>query len=382
MATSAYKGPDELQATKTYKNANRITYYEDETTGKKYYKCPICGKFLKGHLTIHMRIHFDDNKPSWPCTVCGKNVRLQQKLRGHTGEKPYQCEQCLHRFAQSDQLTEHRRMHTGEPLINVILASASLRHYQKHNGERSYFCKLCDASFRSKGDLSSHDRNVHRKRMVACVFCEKSYKQRDLYRHLLTHTREKPYFCKEKGCDKEFALERNLKEHYYEHTVSKFPFACEACPGRFSKKTELARHVKAVHDEKYEESYRHACDQCPRRYKKKSDLNYHKQQVHPVDGDDLDSNKKHQCSECPKKFLRKTDLNIHMTSHSKEQNFECDECGTKYKHMKSLKRHQALSHAPVTEQSFQCECQICGDQFPKKSSLNAHLNTVHTGTNN
>lgn len=53
----------------------------------------------------------------------------------HTGERPYQCEQCSMAFA--DQTT----------LIN---------HVRRHTGDKPYGCNICKRNFRQRGQLEQH----------------------------------------------------------------------------------------------------------------------------------------------------------------------------------------------------------------------------------
>ena len=84
--------------------------------------CELCGKkyISKQALTLHHESAHDGKKPDVKCPLCDKFFRSKQVLKRHTMDvheklKPFACDLCDWRFAQSGQLKTHKK---GKHKIN------------------------------------------------------------------------------------------------------------------------------------------------------------------------------------------------------------------------------------------------------------------------
>ncbi|XP_065354782.1 zinc finger protein OZF-like [Calliphora vicina] len=140
-------------------------------TTKHNYKrgnCPYCGKnFTQASLIVHIRRHTGENP--YQCDQCEKAFPRRQDLvvhqRKHTGEKPHMCTTCGKSFSRANKLARHMRVHTGERPYKCTECQRSFAqsndlkiHMRRHTGEKPYKCSVCLEAFICGAALKTHRR--------------------------------------------------------------------------------------------------------------------------------------------------------------------------------------------------------------------------------
>ncbi|XP_031229051.1 zinc finger protein 120-like [Mastomys coucha] len=138
---------------------------------------------------------------------CQRSRTHERHARSHSGEKPYEYNQCGKAFSYPSHLQYHKRKHTGEKpdecnqCGKAFARSNNLqRHKRTHTGEKPYECNQCGKAFTRLNNLKDHKRIHTREKPYECNQCGKAFSQlNSLQYHKRTHTGEKPYECNQHG---------------------------------------------------------------------------------------------------------------------------------------------------------------------------------------
>jgi len=168
-----------------YKSTNNSTFsaHVRNHNSAASYVCEECGKecATPQSLSTHRRSHQPTSTFPYACTYCPKRFPhvslLQIHERVHTGEKPFQCNDCGQCFGSQSSLIKHNRnIHTPEEQMpykcnecgktfSKARRKVYFGHLKQHSGIRDHVCPLCNAAFSSRGYLGNHFKKVHKRKL-------------------------------------------------------------------------------------------------------------------------------------------------------------------------------------------------------------------------
>lgn len=318
---------------------------------RAHYTCNFCTytSHRRYLLCRHMRSH-SEHRPH-RCNVCERGFKtaasLQNHMNMHNGIKPHVCKYCKSPFTTSGELVRHVRY--------------------KHTHEKPHKCTECDYASVELSKLRRHVRCHTGERPYQCPHC--TYASPDTFklkRHLRTHTGEKPYKCEH--CNMRFTQSNSLKTHKLIHNVAEKPvYACELCPAKCGRKTDLRIHVQKLHTSDKPLKCRRCGKSFPDRYSCKVHSKTH------------EGEKCFKCELCPYASTTLRHLKSHMLKHTDQKPFVCDQCDQSFRQKQLLRRHQNLYHnpsyVPKPPKEKTHSCHDCQRTFAHKGNLIRHLAT-------
>merc|ERR1719312_86837 len=184
------------------------------------------------------------------------------------------------------------------------------RHRVVHTGEKPFECPYCDQKFTAPSSRATHIRTIHeRSQAYACPQCEKTFNQKS-----------------------------NMIKHYKTIHLETVVIVCQECGREFNQASALRRHVKIVHKKELP----HVC-QCGKRFALAESLKKHMEAIHL-------KSRAYPCSYCDYAASRADMLKIHVRKiHTKEWSYKCNICEEKGVEWgcilpKELRRHMQTRH--------------------------------------
>lgn len=235
------------------------------------------------------------------------------------------------------------------------------RHLKTHTGEKPFECELCHKRFSRRDKLNMHSRSHTGEKPHKCKLC--SYAAADsssLKKHMRIHFDERPFKCQ--ICPYASRNSSQLTVHLRSHTGDA-PFQCQQCDAKFKINSDLKRHLRIHSGEKP-----YKCDFCEYRCAMKGNLKSH---IHIKHGTD----NSFQCTQCDFKCTNKTTLRQHMREHQPTQAMQCSKCSYSCSSKGALRVHERV-HSD--ERPFKCE--FCDFASKQRSNLVIHRKKFHGDT--
>lgn len=259
------------------------------------------------------------------------------------------CGLCKQQYNSVELFFAHKQNNCQVPPNNISGQNAVLN--ESFQACVSKVKKILTQKTPSKKLKPALTRKRHICSFSGCTF-KTQYGQKDMERHILTHTGERPFECE--LCHKRFSRRDKLNLHSRLHTGEK-PHKCKYCSYAAADSSSLKKHLRIHYDERP-----FKCQICPYASRNSSQLTVHLRS-HTGDAP-------FQCNQCDAKFKINSDLKRHSRVHSGEKPYKCDLCEYRCAMKANLKSHVHLKHSGVD--SFRCS--ECDFQCSTKAVLRHH----------
>ncbi|XP_060793722.1 zinc finger protein 341 isoform X1 [Neoarius graeffei] len=378
---------DKVIIPKKTRNSKKIHEGQTKAKGQKL-KCSFCDK------------------------VFAKNFDLQQHIRSHTGEKPFQCIVCGRAFAQKSNVKKHMQTHkvwpagvhstvSRLPVTVKPVPENTAQHSDGHEEhgvldrseaelpseakgsnqaqnkqllliDSSYQCQFCTAKFSSYFQLKSHMTQHKDEQVYRCVVkaCSQTFQKLELFlEHIRSHQEHLTYRCH--LCTKVFPSLFELGLHQYSHSFCPQQnthkdtayYRCNKCQSKYSTQEALEQHILTA-------SHNFPCPHCHKVFPCERYFRRHLL-THGAVG-------RFNCQICKKLFKTEHYLKLHTQIHSGEKPYKCSVCEATFNRKDKVKRHM-LIHEPFKKYKCPFRTHVgCTKEFNRPDKLKAHI-LSHSG---
>ncbi|XP_047221194.1 zinc finger protein 341 isoform X2 [Girardinichthys multiradiatus] len=364
--------------------------------------------------------HLKGKGPKLKCNFCdkffSKNFDLQQHIRSHTGEKPFQCIVCGRAFAQKSNVKKHMQTHKVWPMsvantvsrlpITVKVLPVSFIEGERIGDRQKQSDREQDGSRQTQAEQESAQREApgeeaeteaepdlaasrgddmqgghpqalsdqnqqcegQTKQIVVidssyqCQFCASKFKTYfQLKSHLTQHKGEQVYKCVLKSCSQTFQKLDHFLEHIRTHQ-EQLTYRCHLCSKVFPSLFELGvhqySHCFCPQQNTRKETTVYRCVKCQNRYSTQEALEQHL----------LTASHSFPCPHCQKVFPCERYFRRHLPTHGVGGRFRCQICKKAFKTEHYLKLH-TLIHSG--EKPYKCS--LCEATFNRKDKVKRHM---------
>ena len=321
-----------------------------------FFMCSICTREFSGLNSLKKHVPIHTRRIQHKCDVCGyvfgKKEYLLDHMRKHTGEVSPVCDVCGQTFNKSLKLKEHFKLHrnvAGNGAVNQL---------------NPFRCHVCKNVFSRPELLGRHLNSAHAETVYKCDICEATFgdvrgKNHHMYNeHQLDAFHQKCVWCP--VCNQGFTRHYNLKVHMYkshgkdyiENNFSAAELAALIKPPPGTSASGTARASSSANvstTNNITQSNQLSATKLTEAMMRSKLAQLSPELPTPVGKPThyFDQGKGTQmlsCQMCPQQFLRKSDLYIHLDSDHGVILYGCTSCDDKFLDIMDLQDHVSLAH--------------------------------------